>query len=332
MKCLIFRQSSLGDVILISSVIGRLRENIPDAQIDIFTKKEYAPLYQADRRINSVQYFTGDGDFLRKAYSLRSQRYDYLMDLQQNIRSHLLSAILAPILTMRYDKRRMARNAVVRKASEKLRVNHTIEAYLETIRPFGIDTTLVPPLIQLSGDDLAKAELLLGDFEECSPIIAICPGAKHFEKKWPSEGFAEVVRQLLRHQNLGIIVITSTGEGIESNLGIDNTRIFTAKDLDLPILAALLSLCDLSLTNDSGLMHLSESVGTPVLAIFGPTNPRLGFAPSLPHSRVICDDVVCSPCSVHGQKTCYQPEKYCFKEITPQRVMAQINDMLAQNR
>jgi ADP-heptose:LPS heptosyltransferase len=99
-------------------------------------------------------------------------------------------------------------------------------------------------------------------------------------------------------------------------------------DFEILQVAALLACCRSALTNDSGLMHLANAVGTKVAAIFGPTSPRLGFSPTLPGSTIISNNVFCSPCSLHGEKPCRQKAKYCFENIESRRIADSIENTL----
>jgi ADP-heptose:LPS heptosyltransferase len=192
----------------------------------------------------------------------------------------------------------------------------------------GIEPRLSPPILNLPPDIGRFADDFLAPLTGLQQLVAFCPGARHFEKRWPSESYREVAEKLLEDRSTAIIVFSTDDDEFARDLNIENDRLLTARGLELLQVAGLLSRCRLVLTNDSGLMHLANAVGTPVLAIFGPTNPRLGFAPILRGSRVICDDVSCSPCSLHGERACYQPKKYCFEKITPQRIYAELGDML----
>jgi histidinol-phosphate phosphatase family protein len=87
---------------------------------------------------------------------------------------------------------------------------------------------------------------------------------------------------------------------------------------------------DLVVANDSGLMHLASAVGTPVVAVFGPTHPSLGFAPQGQFDRVADVDEYCRPCSLHGKKPCFRDKHHCFERISPDRVAAEASEMLAQ--
>ena len=329
-KILIFRQSSLGDVILTLPVAQRLHESLPDVQIDFLTKTSYAPVVQNHPALQNTWTFSDNRSFLEILPNLRSAKYDLFLDLQGNFRSALIKSALLPTPTLKYNKRRLAREKIVHRPKLKLKVDHTLNAYLAPLRQLNINIDPAPPAVTLSPEAMRFADDVLhkANLENIERLVAFCPGAKHLEKRWPYTQYIEVAKRLLENPKIGIVVISSEKDEIPANLELSHSRLLAIRDIEIQNVGAIMSKCRIALTNDSGLMHLSNAVGVPVLAIFGPTNPRLGFSPTLPGSRIICDDVPCSPCSVHGQKPCYQPEKYCFKEITPQRVYSQILQML----
>ena len=100
--------------------------------------------------------------------------------------------------------------------------------------------------------------------------------------------------------------------------------------VDYPVdkLAGVIARADLTIANDSGITHLSSAVGTPVVAVFGPTHPALGFAPRGLFDRVVEVDEPCRPCSLHGKKKCYRENLYCFTRLTPEMVYGAARDLL----
>jgi heptosyltransferase-2 len=97
---------------------------------------------------------------------------------------------------------------------------------------------------------------------------------------------------------------------------------------DIGLIAGLLSLCPVTVTNDSGLMHLAAAVGSRVAAIFGPTSPALGFAPTAEGTRVISLGLDCSPCSYHGNVACRLGTRECFEDIDASSVADVVEEML----
>ncbi len=82
--------------------------------------------------------------------------------------------------------------------------------------------------------------------------------------------------------------------------------------------------CPVALTNDSGLLHVAEACGAAVVAVFGPTHPRLGFAPLDARSRVVHSGIACSPCDPHGPERCPRGHHRCMTDIEVDRVMGEI--------
>ncbi|MBU2463951.1 MAG: lipopolysaccharide heptosyltransferase II, partial [Candidatus Edwardsbacteria bacterium] len=81
-------------------------------------------------------------------------------------------------------------------------------------------------------------------------------------------------------------------------------------------------------TNDTGAMHIAEAVGTPVLAIFGPTVKQFGFAPWRTESKVIEANLDCRPCALHGSKQCPKGHFNCMKLLSADTVMGEIDKAL----
>jgi heptosyltransferase-2 len=329
-RILVFRQSSLGDVILTLPLIRELSVNFPDAAIDFLTKKQYAAIIKFNPAIKNALVFEGNAEFKELLKKLRHEKYDLIIDLQENFRSLALSLFIPSAKTVRYKKRRLAREMIVHKPRLNLSVDHTVNAYFHILRRLGLKSHPSPPEISLSDDSREFADRFMEESfpQPVSTIVAICPGARYYEKKWPHENFREVARLLLEDQSLGILIITASSDSVPENLGISDPRAVSVRDIEILKVAALLSRCNVSLTNDSGLMHLANAAGARVAAIFGPTSPRLGFSPTLPGSVIISSNVFCSPCSLHGEKPCRQPRKYCFENINPAQVANTVTNML----
>jgi len=103
---------------------------------------------------------------------------------------------------------------------------------------------------------------------------------------------------------------------------------------NLPIqkLASVIENAKLTIANDSGIGHLSSAVNTPVIAVFGPTHPVLGFSPRGMFDQVIQVPEECRPCSLHGGKECYREEQFCFSKIEPERVVKLVMHKLEQSK
>jgi heptosyltransferase-2 len=148
-------------------------------------------------------------------------------------------------------------------------------------------------------------------------VIAVCPGGSSEYKRWSDERFAELVTTLIQRGHRVALI------GAEQDRGPLEAATASARDPalktyvgdDVGLIAGLLSVCPVTVTNDSGLMHLAAAVGSRVAAIFGSTSPALGFAPTARGSRVISVDLDCSPCTYHGNVSCRLGTRECFESI-----------------
>lgn len=156
--------------------------------------------------------------------------------------------------------------------------------------------------------------------------VGMVLGASHIFKRWPPERFGRVARALVR-QGAEVIVVGGPHEAYlakraQKEAGV---RLRTGLNLGMRQLAAVLSRLDILITNDTGPLHLSQAVGTPVLGLFGPTDPVTIGPVRYDLHRVIKVSATCSPCLT---KTC--PDPVCLEAIQERDVLAEVLDMLAQ--
>jgi heptosyltransferase-2 len=323
-KYLIIRFSSLGDVVLTLPVIESIRQYQPGAQIDFLTNAAYAPLVKLFPGINDVYAFDkGDPISVRK---LRKIGYDTVIDLQKNPRSVIYTARINPKKVSSYPKRRWQRELLIRNSKIKFKVGHTVDAYLKALTRLKIPIADRIPKLTPNDELMNRGLNILKNAKFSNGVIGLCPGSKHPEKRWPE--FPLLAELILKLTDKSIVVFSDTGDNISPNLDIPSSRILPCRGLTFDILVAVMANCDIVVANDSGLMHLAVALGVPTTAIFGPTHPSLGFAPLGSYDRIVCDQVACSPCSLHGEKKCRMPEKYCFKDITPERLFEIIRGLM----
>jgi heptosyltransferase-2 len=149
--------------------------------------------------------------------------------------------------------------------------------------------------------------------------IGLCPGSKHFTKRWPKEYFLDLGK---RFGEAGYTVLLFGGnedenlcEEISGNL---NPAINLCGNDDVLQTAADMKMCKVVYTNDSGLMHLAAALKVPVMAFFGSTVKEFGFSPYNAKSFVLeIEGLSCRPCTHIGRKSCPKKHFKCMKEISP---------------
>jgi heptosyltransferase-2 len=295
------------------------------------TKAAFAPLMRHVRGVDAVVPLTdpGFGGVVRMARQLRKFPWDLVLDAHNILRGHLLLGLMG-----RRPDRRLAKDTADRLAflgfgHRRASLNRTMRDRFEELTA-GLTSVVseeaptLPPLSSLA---------VAGTDPEAEPVLGLAPGAQWDTKRWPEENFAAILRQRLEERRGEIRIFLgpreqgwfpgSSLERVASRSG----RVEIVWNLELPRVAALLSGCNLLVTNDSGLLHVAEAVGTPVLALFGPTVREFGYFPHLPASRVMEKTLDCRPCSRNGKRPCHRGDLACLREIPPEEVYATLNAM-----
>jgi lipopolysaccharide heptosyltransferase II len=307
----------VGDAVMSTPVLANLRRGLPKAKIELLVPAYVAPLFEAhpcvDRVLIRGQRLSWR-QCLAQVRALRHRRYDVALLLPNSFRAGLWTWMIRPPIRIGYatDGRHwLLTHAVSAEDVQPLRrkgahsckasANHQIETYLRLLVPLQIPVVERLPLLVPSSRAKVEAERLwachgLGREER---VIGICPGAAFGPaKRWWPERFAALADRLM--ERLGIRV-GLFGSPVDVPL-IDHIRSlmhqpaisFAGQDT-LSSFMALAARCRVLITNDSGAMHIAGAVGTPVVAMFGPTDPRR-TAPMNPHATVLRHDMPCSPC------------------------------------
>jgi heptosyltransferase-2 len=338
-KILIVRFSSLGDVILTTPVIGALKAEFPQARIFYLTKARYGDLLRNDPRIFSLIEFDPGGShkglsgFMRLIFQLRSCDFDLLVDLHANLRSFFVRHLVKSGVKLKYGKRRLSRLLMVYLKSLKPEVTHTVDSYLKVLEHLEITASEKHPSIYLGQEDVTSSDhfLLEQGAEKDDIVVGMHAGARWQTKRWDEGKFRQVCRALVVRLGCSILLFGDRGEEkTVENIGEDlpNEGLLKAVGLPLGELMSLIKRCDCLVTNDSGPMHIASALQVPVVAIFGPTHPKLGFAPVGSRNVVLCADVKCSPCSLHGEKRCRKESRFCMDLIEPEMVVEAVERLL----
>jgi heptosyltransferase-2 len=194
----------------------------------------------------------------------------------------------------------------------------------------------VPPQLFVALDEIDAVRKKFGLGEITNPIFALNPGAEYGPaKRWPVERFIAAAQQIQKRTNCTWLLFgghndTEIAGRIESEMR--NTKHETRNlsgQTSLRELMALLKLCRVLLTNDSGPMHVAAALGTPVVVPFGSTSPEL-TAPGLPgdaRHHLLKSDAPCSPCFLRECPIDFR----CMNGISVERVVQAVMQTLAQN-
>ena len=345
MKILIIKLSSLGDVIQTLPVLVPLRKKFPDAKISWLVEEEAAELIKGHPLVDQIiisrknrwikalsnpgklPQIVQEGNAFCK--DLRSCSYDFVIDFQGLLKSGIFVGISR-------GKRKLGFAPVREKAhiflNEKIPFPkiplHAVERYLFLIASLGctgVNPEFFIPIRQNHRDRVLKF-LQKNKITLCKPLILLHPGTRWKTKLWVEEKWA-VLGDWLQEKTGAQVVFTGSVNDfslIERITGkMRFTAINTAGMWGLNELAFLQKQADVVIIPDSGPMHLASAMGTPVAALFGPTDPKL-TGPYGEGHRVIMKTTECQPCF---KRKCSSNE--CMKEITVKEVCEVTETMLA---
>lgn len=338
MKILILKPSSLGDVVQALPVLRLLKRHLPDSQIDWWIDSRLAPLLEGDPDLNQVIRFERQRwgspvhwpEMLRSIAGLRSREYDWVIDLQCLIRSGLFAWLANGKLLAGLDEPREGARGfydiVVPRTSFH---THAVDWYLAVLPHLGVpmhnNFVWLPKRPQVTADINAKWNPTPGRW------IALQPGARWMNKRWPVEHFAGLTRQLaVEYADVRFAVLGSNDDqSLAENVchAAPDRCLNLAGQTSLPEMIEWIRRCDLMVTNDTGPMHVAAALGKPVIGLFGPTEPyRTGPYGQL--ENVIQHHLPCVPC-LKSRCTWHRPME-CLTAITLPDVLKLVHRELAK--
>lgn len=287
---------------LTTPAMGQLRKAFPHAEIVVAANPTVAEMFSSHLDCDRIIIWDKKGrhnevfrvvQFSRK---LREEHFD-LAVLFQNAFEAALLAWLAGIprrMGYRTDGRTLLLNHGVAIGVDERRLHHS-EYYLKMLRQAGIDAAVQQPRLYCSEEEMQWAQgRLPGD-----DWVAVNPGAAYGSaKRWLPERFAAVAERIGRELGGRIVLIGSRQDaavGAQIASAISANHLNLVGQTDIRRLMALLARCRLLITNDSGPMHMAAALATPLVALFGPTDP-VTTAPVTDRGIIVRHPVACAPC------------------------------------
>ena len=357
----------LGDAVMTTPALLRLRETFPAAQLTLLTPEKLAGLWKHHAAVDEVISFALGEDVFAVGKKLRAVKADLALVLPNSPRSalevwlahiprrigyarpwrnFLLTRSVAPCAAaIKMHKRTLAeiKNLVAPSLATQSNTPqiptaaHQIYEYLHLTAALGADPTPLPPQLTVAPDELADAKTKFGLDRFSSPLLGLNPGAEYGPaKRWPVEKFITVAREIQQRTHGAWILFGGANDvplanQIESAF-VDRPGavINLAGKTELRELMSLLKLCHLLLTNDTGPMHVAAALGTPVVVVFGSTSPAL-TGPGLPgdtRHQFLSAGVACSPCFLRECPIDFR----CMNNLGVENVTEAIMQVLKQSQ
>lgn len=340
-KILVIRFSSIGDIVLTTPVIRCLKNQMQDVEIHVLTKKKFSNLYKTNPHIDKVYEY--DDALKKNIQELKSESYDFVVDLQKNKRSvRVTRALRRPHAS--FPKLNFKKFLLSTFKINIMPDVHIVDRYFKAVEKLGVTNDYQGLDFFISEKNNYDKSLLPEGFQEFYHAFVI--GGTYKTKILPAVKVAEIIKRINepvvllggpddveRAEEILVRVNESTSQ--QANKLSSDSQILRFSDsqilnlvgkINLEQSASLVKNAKSVLTNDTGLMHIAAAFHKNIVSVWGNTVPELGMYPYLPKEPerchiVECKDIKCRPCSKLGFKECPKKHFRCMMEIDVDRVV-----------
>jgi heptosyltransferase I len=347
LKILILKPSSLGDVIHALPVLRLLKRHFPAAEIFWWIDSALAPLIEGDPDLAGIIRFERKRwgkprhwpEMFHSIRWLRAQNFDLVIDLQCLARSGAFAWLANGKRLIGLDEIREGARGFYDHAAPRASFHtHAVDWYLSVLPPLGVPVhknfVWLPERPEVAAEVKRKWLAVFPTSNSqlpASKLILLQPGARWVNKRWPIQHFSELVRSLAKKNPeaqfavlggkddapLGEVIAPAAPEKVLNLCGATS----------LPEMIEIVRLGDLLVTNDTGPMHVAAALGKPLVALFGPTEPRR-TGPYGQLENILRLDLPCSPCL---SADCSLAEKdKCLRDLSPATVLRQVEKLLSR--
>lgn len=313
---LVIQTAFIGDAILASSLLEKLHQQMPSAQISLLVRKGNEAIYQHHPFLKEVLVWNKKEQKLKNLFGLlrtiRANKYDCVINCHRFASSGLLTGFSGARHTAGYKQNPFSflfNTAVKHTIYEG---KHEVDRYFELVQDF-VDGPAAEPKLYPSANDLAVVE----NYKN-SAYICIAPASVWFTKQWPKEKWIELCNAL--PPSYKIYLLGAPGDEVLCNSICEASTHPSITNLSgkLSLLqsAALIKDAKMNYVNDSAPLHLATCMQAPVTVIFCSTIPGFGFGPRGTNSKIAeVSNLACRPCGLHGHKACPQHHFNCALQI-----------------
>jgi ADP-heptose:LPS heptosyltransferase len=330
-KFLIIRFSSIGDIVLTTPVIRCLRKQFPDAQIHFLTKLSFKSIVASNPYIDKVHTLADSFELM--LHELKTEEYDYIIDLHHNLRTLRIKRFLKNVKAFSFDKLNVEKFIYTNFKINTLPKKHIVDRNLEAIASLavvndgqGLDY-FIPEKDKIKEKDLPASHML--------GYIAVVIGAALATKKMPLHKLKELCHSI----NHPIVLLGDKNdyEDGKAIAAVDDIKVYNAcGKFNLNESADILRGAKLVITHDTGLMHIAAALQKPIISVWGNTVPAFGMYPYYGQLSVQQFDVIeinklwCRPCSKIGYDKCPKGHFKCMELIAVNEIVNMVNNRLGK--
>ncbi len=325
-KILIIRFSSIGDIVLTTPLIRCLKKQLKDIEIHYLTKNQNSSIIENNIYLSKI--ITFNKDFEKTLKILKSEKYDFIVDLQNSMRSKRFIFNLN-VKHKSFNKVNLKKWLLVNLKINLLPKVHVVDRYFDTLTKFKIKNDKEGADFFISKDISLTQNI---DFYLLNhKPIAIAVGSKHNTKQLP----IEKVKELLNLIDYKFILLGGKDDIEKSQKiteGFEHKIYNACGELSLQQSAKVLKNCKAIITGDTGLMHIAAALKIKIFSLWGNTVIDFGMKPYLPKNKELYNiyevNLKCRPCSKLGFKKCPKQHFNCMMKQDINYIANDINKFL----
>lgn len=320
MKILVVRFSSIGDIVLTSSILRCIKAQVPNAEIHFLTKSAFRSVVEHNPNIDKV--VTIKSSIKEVTDELKKENYDHIVDLHNNLRTRSLAFRLRRPTT-RFPKLNWKKWLLVKVKKKSMPDVHVVDRYFDAVKNLGVKSDGKRGDFFIPESEIVDVRASYG--VEKGKFIALVIGAKFGTKQLPLEKLLELIDKT----NEAILLI---GGPEDRNLGDQIVQKANLTDLfntcgshSIVGSASILQQSWVVVTNDTGMMHIAACFEVPIVSIWGNTVPELGMYPYRPDDKSSYSihevkGLGCRPCSKIGFDACPKGHFDCMNKQNVQEI------------
>lgn len=328
-KILMVTITHIGDIVLSCPTTRALKDFFPDAEIDMLVSKPQGEAAYHNPYISNVIFYDIEdwqrdrAKLMQLIQRLRMKKYDFALSSRHGSADPMMAFLSGAVYRAGFDTHGGSKFLTHILPSNPAVVRHETEYQLALLATLGITAADTRIEFLVSDDEESSLNEKLPHLHKAGrPIVLLCPFSDDTQKNWTNNGYVQVLQTLAEFADcylLGSLRQLSALRSINNCAG--NAATVLGGALSLGELAALIKAADLLITVDTGPMHIAQAFRTPVVALMGPTDPKV-WGPRKSGDIVLNKPMCCAPCWHKDEaikKSCRSNE--CMRRIRPDAVI-----------
>ncbi len=321
-KILVIRFSSIGDIVLTTPVVRCLYKQM-NAEVHFLTKDPFRTIVETNPYISKV--YSVKKEVSEVIETLKTEAYDYVIDLHKNIRSFQVKRALKAA-NFSFYKLNFEKWLMVNFKLDRLPNVHIVDRYLETVSSLGVVKDgngldyFIPPEMEIDALQFIAEKIK----EKPLKYLVFAIGAAHTTKRLPTEKIIEICKKI----NLPVVLLGGPGDretGIKIQEAAGKHVINTCGELKLHQSASMVRQAHKVITHDTGMMHIAAAYSKTIISIWGNTIPEFGMFPYYPNGvnnniTIEIGGLSCRPCSKIGFQKCPKGHFRCMNQINIEKI------------